>query len=308
VLKDLLTQGWAYHATESARFAGELEASADAARQTPDQLARYLRVSTHTIGEHLGDWARARRLGDVVLAGLTPSTETAKAWAHLAIARLLAGDAAGAAEAEIAWLGAATDGVAAAAIELKFMLVSALVGGGQAAEATPIYLAGLDLARRQEVSSVCQTASAVSNALATELLEAPSRTADAAALMRIAADAAHEFAVKSGGWYDEFCGHYLKALVANVAGEPDTALAHVDQGMALIVANGRSPIDEAFLHLTRAHAYQLRGEPNESRLELSRSDAIAAGFDKPGLLAWHAEERARVFPNLPPRLAKPQSA
>ena len=103
-------------------------------------------------------------------------------------------------------------------------------------------------------------------------------------------------------------GHYLRALVANVDGDPDAALTHVAAAEALLEANGGSPIDETFLHLTVAHARHLRGETAAAAEALARSDAIAATFDKPGLVAWHADERARVFPQLPPRIAAAQSA
>lgn len=303
----LLTDGWEYHATQSGRFAGELEAAAGSPVEAED-LVRFVRVATHTIGEHLEDWPRAQRLDERLLAGRAPDAATAKAWAHLSIARSLAGDPVGAAEAELAWMGWAPDGAGAAAVELKFMLVAALVGSGRADTAQPLYLAAVDLARRTEAPGVADAANRVSGALATDLLEAPSRDAAEATLMRLAADASHEFALRGGGWYEDQVGHYLKALVANVSGEPDAALRHVEAAMALLEANGGSPIDETFLHLTAAHARHLRGEAPAAAEALAHSDAIAATFDKPGLLAWHAEERARVFPHLPPRIVGAESA
>jgi hypothetical protein len=301
MLDTLLKTGFAYHAAESERLARELEAEADAARSAPGSWVQFLRVATHTIGEHLEDWPRAARLGGAVLAGQTPSPETAKAWAHLSIARLLAGDAAGAAQAELVWLAASGADFRPAAIEVKFMLVAALVGSGATAEATALYLAALDLARGQSGAAPHEAISRVSSGLATELLEAPGRTPDEAALMQIAAGAAHEFALAGGGWYDDQCGHYLKALVANVQGEPDAALGHVARAQALIAAHQPSPIDEAFLHLASSHAQALRGDAAASARDLACSDAIAATWDKPGLVSWHAEERARVFPAHPPR-------
>jgi hypothetical protein len=298
----LLTEGWGYHATESRRFAAELEAAATGPIE-PEDLVRFVRVATHTLGEHLEDWRRAQRLAERVMSGRNPDAATGKAWAHLSIARSLAGDPAGAAEAELAWMGAAPDGPGAAAVELKFMLVAALVGSGRADAAQRLYLAAVDLARRTEAPGVAEAANRVSGALATDLLEAPSRDPAEAALMRLAAEASHEFALRGGGWYEDQVGHYLRALVANVDGDPDGALFHVEAATALLEANGGSPIDETFLHLTTAHARHLRGEAPAAAEALARSDAIAATFDKPGLVAWHAEERARVFPHLPPRRA-----
>src|SRR5580704_15013301 len=137
----LLNDGWDYHATETERLASELEAAA-ATPIAAEDLIPFARLGVHTIGEHLEDWPRARRLAERVLAGRRADAETAKAWAHLWVARLLAGDPAGAAEAELAFLSAATD-FRAGVIEARFMLVAALVGCGRTAEATALYGAAL---------------------------------------------------------------------------------------------------------------------------------------------------------------------
>ena len=60
----------------------------------------------------------ARRLAERALEGRAPDAANGKAWAHLCIARLLAGDPAGAAAAELGFLGAATD-LRAALIEAR---------------------------------------------------------------------------------------------------------------------------------------------------------------------------------------------
>jgi hypothetical protein len=301
MLETLLTTGFAYHATESERLARELEAETAAARATPGRWVQFLRIATHTLGEHLSDWPRAARLGDAVLAGQTPSPETARAWAHLSIARLLAGDAAGAAQAELAWLAAAGDDFRAAALELKFLLVAALVGDGRAGAAAPLYAAALDLARGLGDAAPARAIAVASNNLASDLLEAPARTPEEVAVMRQAADAAHAFWRQCGTWENEERALYLRALVANALGEPDAALAHARAALALIAAHEPQPIDEAFLHLAAAHAHALVGDAQARDAELAASDALAATWDDAGLIAWRAEERARMFPDRPPR-------
>jgi len=300
MLDDLLGRDFGRHATDSAAYAAELQAArgeVDAKR-----LVRYVQVCTHTLGEHLADWDASRRAAELTLEGRIPDSETGRAWAYLSIARLLAGDVAGAASAELAWCGAA-DNFSSAALELKFLLVSALTGAKRAGEAMPLYRMALDLARRMGPAAPHRAIAQVSGALATDLLEAPSRTADEAALMSVAADAAHEASLIDGDWYADLTGNYLKALVANVSGKPDLAIEYVGRARAIIAENEPCPVDEAFLHLTLAHAYALRGETEISLRELTASDAIVAGWNKPGLLRWHAEERARVFPDMPPRSA-----
>jgi hypothetical protein len=68
MLRKLLDDGWEYHDVESERLARELEAAADAGVST-DLSASFLHLSTHTIGQHLGDWPRALALGKRILRG-----------------------------------------------------------------------------------------------------------------------------------------------------------------------------------------------------------------------------------------------
>ena len=86
MLQTLLDQGLDYHDSESQRLAGELEAAADEA--SVDQLEPLLKLANHTIGEHLGDWGRARRLAERVMAGRAATPASSAAFARLAVARL----------------------------------------------------------------------------------------------------------------------------------------------------------------------------------------------------------------------------
>jgi hypothetical protein len=301
MLDTLLRDGFAYHDAESERLARELEAAADDARAAPASWPEFLRLTAHTIGEHLGDWARAARLGDAVLTGQSPDAETAKAWAQLSLARLLAGDAGGAATAELAWMAASRGDPLAAALELKFMLVAALVGTGRAAEAGPLYAAALDLAHRLGDTAPARAIAVASNNLGSVLVERPSRTAEEDALMRLAADGAREFWLICGNWEHDERSRYLLALTANALGEPARALAETSAALATIAANAPRPVDEAFLHLAAANAHARLADTAASAAELAASDAIAAGWDNPGWIEWHAEERARAFPHIPPR-------
>ncbi|HEY1753362.1 MAG TPA: hypothetical protein VGG29_19045 [Caulobacteraceae bacterium] len=294
MLDNLLTEGFDHHAAEPERLARELEAaSLDGAGAAT--LVEFLRVATHTIGEHLGDWPRARRLAERALEGRTPAAETAKAWAHLSVARLLAGDTAGGLAAELAFLGASSSGPETAMIEARFMLVAALVGSGRTGEAAALYDAALGLARALGEAAPHRAVGVASNNLATELLEEASRTPDEDALMRRAAEASHEFWLQCGDWRNDERGRYLKALVANVLGEPAQGLAHAQAGLAIIAANGEAPIDFAFLTLASAHALKLAGDAAQSAAALAVSDAAAAGWEDPELRTWYADERARMI-------------
>jgi hypothetical protein len=61
-LETLVNDGWNHHDTESERLARELEAAADNGVAV-GILAPFIHLSVHTIGEHLGDWERALKLG-----------------------------------------------------------------------------------------------------------------------------------------------------------------------------------------------------------------------------------------------------
>jgi hypothetical protein len=299
MLDILLYDGFDQHAGDSEAYAQALEAAVQG--EVPDRhLAQFAKVGVHTLGEHLRDWPRARRLTDRLLAARTPTAETSKAWAHLHVARLLAGDAAGAAEAEVAaYLGAGPD-FRAAAVETKFLLVAALVGAGRAVEAAAIYNGALNLARALGDAAPSRAIAVASNNLAMELLEAPSRTDSEAALMQSAATAAHEFWAKAGNWLNDARAAYLEAQVANALNEAAVALAHLDGALALIEANGGAAIDETFLHLARAHALRLAGDEAASAAELARCDDDALGWDDDGLVAWYAQERGRAMPDAAP--------
>src|SRR3954464_13054564 len=137
-LEKLLYEGWDCHDKESERLARELEASVGQA-VTSDILGPFLHLSIHTIGEHLGDWARALRLGKRVLDSRMPTFETAKAWGRLYVAAVLAGDSLAAADLELSYLKAAGDDFGAALLDMRFMLAGALVGAKRTGEGARLY-------------------------------------------------------------------------------------------------------------------------------------------------------------------------
>jgi hypothetical protein len=289
---ELLTKGWDHHATESRQLAAELEAAA-ATPVDAEDLVQFARLGVHTIGEHLEDWPRARRLAERLLDGRAPDAETAKAWAHLAIARLLAGDPAGAAEAELSWLGAAPD-FRSALIEARFMLVAALVGCGRASEAIPLFRAALAFARSLGDAAPARAIAVASNNLGYDLLEEPARTPDEDAVMQLAADAALEFWRQCGTWSNEASALALTARVAIMLGEPGRALADVDAALAVIAAGGEAPAAAAILRVVRSAALALKGDAAGQARELAEADGAAAALEDAGAKAFYDEQRAWI--------------
>ena len=163
MLKALLDKGWDYHDTESERLARELEAAA-IARVDATLWMPLLHLSNHTIGEHLGNWPRARDLAEHVLKGASPAADTARAWGRLYVARFLADDPVGAAEAELIYLKAAETGFGAALLDMRFMLANAMVGSKRSREAALIYRHALDLAHKVEESPALNRGIALADA------------------------------------------------------------------------------------------------------------------------------------------------
>src|SRR5262245_15834038 len=221
-LEKLLNDGWDYHDKESERLARELEASAEKGLES-NILVPFLHLSIHTIGEHLGDWARALRLSKRVLDGQTPTFETAKAWGWLYVAAVLADDSIEATSSELSYLRAAGGDFGAALLDMRFMLAEALVGSKRASEGARLYRSALDLVGQVRQSALLdRTIAVASNNLGWELYEMSSRSAYEDALMQLCAEMSLKFWLKCGNWINEVRALYFKALVSNVAGRPES--------------------------------------------------------------------------------------
>lgn len=293
-LQKLLNDGWNYHDNESERLARELEAAAEAGMEFK-LVAPFLHLSTHAMGEHLGDWARALRLGKRVLDDRTPTLETAKAWGRLYVAAVLAGDLIEAANSELSYLKAAGDDFAAALLDMRFMLAGALVASNRASEGARLYRGALDLVGQiRQTALLDRTIAVASNNLGWELYEMSQRSADQDALMQLCAETSLKFWLNCGDWINEERALYLKALVSNVTGSPASGLADADKALAIIASRGERPLDAARLLLVRASSLAALGDANGRLRAIGDADAAAANLTAPNLKAQFAAERSRV--------------
>jgi hypothetical protein len=293
-LRKLLNDGWNYHDSESEHLARELETAADAGIEF-DVVAPFLHLSTHAIGEHLGDWARALRLAKRVLDGRTPTLETAKAWGRLYVAAVLAGDLIEAANSELSYLKAAGDDFGVALLDMRFMLAGALVASNRTNEGARLYRGALDLVGQiRQTTLLDRTIAVASNNLGWELHEMSSRSADEDALMQLCAETSLKFWLKCGDWINEERALYLKALVSNVTGSPESGLADADKALAIIASRGQRPLDAARIHLVRASSLAALGDPNGRLRAIGDADAAAANLTAPNLKAQFAAERSKV--------------
>ena len=293
MLERLLNDGWDYHDTDSARLAGELEAAADE-DVPPSLLAPLVNLATHTIGDHLGDWPRALALGRRILRDRSPEAATAKAWERLYPAAVLASDPVAAVELELAAIRTALNPLAGI-LAMRFGLADALAGAGRIAEAGRIYRQALQLAPQVGASPDLDRSLAISsNNLAWCLHDLPSRTADEAALMELAAEASIQAWRRCGDWINEELALYLKASVAHATGDETAALALAAAGLDVIAANGRRPLDTARFHLLRAKSFAALGELGSSSDALEEADRAAETIPSEKLRQVFAAERAKA--------------
>jgi hypothetical protein len=290
----LLNHGWDYHDKESEHLARKLEAAA-AEVMAPGLLASFLHLSAHTIGEHLSDWPRALALGKRVLDGQVPVLEAAKAWGWLYVAGTLAGDSLEAAHAELSYLTLAGNDFAAALLDMRFMLAAALIGSKRTRDGARLYRSTLNLvAQIPQAALPDRTIAVASNNLGWELYEMPSRTPEENALMQLSVDTSLKFWLNCGNWINAERGHYLKALVANISGDPRAGLAYADAALGIIASNSERPLDTALLHLARAVSFAALGDVDRRARAISDADLAAAKLTATDLVAKFAAERANV--------------
>ncbi|HVM85573.1 MAG TPA: hypothetical protein VMW18_16900 [Candidatus Binatia bacterium] len=293
MLEQLLSDGWHYHETESARLAGELEAAADET-VPPSLLAPFVNLATHTIGDHLGDWPRALALGRRILRDRPPHADTARAWERLYPAAILASDSVAAVELELAAIKTAPNPLAAI-LAMRFGLADALAGVGRIGEAGGIYRHSLQLAAEVGPAPDLDRSLAIaSNNLAWCLHDLPSRTADDAALMELAAEASLQAWRRCGDWINEELALYLKASAAHATGNETAALALATAGLDVIAANGRRPLDTARFHLLRAKSFAALGESDRHNGALEEADRAAETIPSEKLRQVFAAERAKA--------------
>ena len=291
-LERLIEQGWAYHDRESERLAVELEQAADEG-VAPELLAPFLDIAVHTIGEHLGDWKRALVLGRRVSARHVPDLETARVWARLYVAAILAGEPVDAADFELSYVEAAGQGFGAA-LDVRFMLVDALVASNRLREGGRLYRRALHLADvLGDSARLDRIIAATSNNMAWELHELSSRTADENDLMRLSAETSLGYWLKCGNWINAEGAHYLNAIVANAIGDSRSGLDHADAALAIIAANGERPLDAAQLHLARAASLAALGDALGTAEAMRSADAAAAKL-QPELKARFDSVRAKA--------------
>ncbi len=302
-VESLLQQGWGYHDSNSAGLAAELE-TVDLSAIELTQAGALLKLSNHTIGEHLNDWPRACTLARQVWQAVDGAQSHLEVAVAVYVAELMAGDPVAGANAELAALAqvdlsdpTATIGVS---LHCKVTLAAALVGSGSLAQGAQLYSQVVELARKVGVELSCDRVLAVtSNNLAGELLATEQLSPQQCELMLVSANAALEFWRRCGTWLNEARGLYLLQNVYNALADYQAALACGEQALAMLTSEGQGAesVDEVFVLLSLAASQKRLGLSAQVQASLTQADALAAPWDKiddAGLLESFAEERRKV--------------
>jgi hypothetical protein len=293
-LATLLQEGWRDHDKETEAVAARLEGAVPRAEK-PEHAAGILHLGNHAIGQHLGDWPRAARLGERMLAHWGARPATAGMLASVAVARHLVGDVAGALATEARAAALAPAEAASALLRTRLLVAEGMLATGRGAEAGVVLDAALELAAALPKDAPIQRMVAVStNSVASELMERPSRTPDEDARMLRAAHASRRAWLAVGDWTNDERADYLLALVSLAAGSPADAVLHAERALTTIQRGGEEPVDAAFVNLALARAYRGLGLASEHAAALAEADRLAAGFADPGIRSWYDGEAAKA--------------
>jgi hypothetical protein len=263
----------------------------------------YAFLVNHVLGEKLGDWAEAQQRQHQLLdaAGAAAGGKVPPVlWRQAAVAARLAGDAAAHRQACAALAHAADASEEQAAALTELCAASFAVPGAEPARAGALALAALRALREapwQLTGALDAAAAAACNNLAANLSErAPAALRDP--LLREAlldaAELSSRLWLRAGQWVQHERAHYGIAVAHGALGNAAAAREAAAAGLALLDAHdrdGAERVDRAFLELELAHALSRLGQAAEATAARARADALAAGFDDPGLAAWY---RARV--------------
>ena len=285
----LVNQGWADHPTQTEEVAARLRDGISLVADG-DGAAKYMHLVNHVVGDHLGlrDEATALCESAIQRAGNEPGSSP---YVHLAVARTMSGDEAGA-EAAIEALGGNTE----QRVRVGLLVAQGHANAGAFDEAARIYDEQMALGDTLPEGHTAERSFAiVSNNIASEILNEASRSETNDALMQRAAEAARTYWLRVGTWVNDERADYLLALVHNRLDRPADALTHADRALATIAdADGEEKVDEAFIHLARAAACRDLGAADDQAASIAHAEHLASDFEGDGLNDWFQDELAKA--------------
>lgn len=270
------------------------------AELSADKRPRLAVLLNHVFGELLGQWPEAHRRQTELLAAAAPTPgpvllRHAAVGARLADAPDYPARLAEFADAGGAPLPRADEVIAAAAVSLQLSRLS-LEGGARHALAA---LHALKAPWWQSAGPLDATAAVACNNIGSHFVDRPIPELALPAVREVIADAARlaqVFWQRAGGWVQQERAWYLRALASQALHEPEQALRHAQEGLALIDAHDRAheqPVDRAFLLLELALAYRRLGREQAANDTQAMAAALINEVDEPGLREWFDERVAR---------------
>lgn len=289
--EELINGGWGRHETETEVVAAELEEHVGLVEDA-GQAASFSALTSHAVGEHLGDWGRAAGLIERAVDGLGDDPALTSSVILLGVAREFGEDASGSGAAfERARSLAGDDTIVE--VRTHFARASAYMGVGTSADMIGEHSKAMEVVERMpDTESVDRLVAIVSNNAASHLMELESLSEEEADGMIRIARTAKEFWTRAGEWVNHERADYLLALGHNRVSDWEAGLASADAGLATIAANGEEKVDEAFLQLARAQALLGLGEDAARDEALATADALATDWDE-GLKGWYDSQREK---------------
>lgn len=292
-MENFIQEAWNYHDSKTAQLAQELENRSNEVKEK--QIVQFLNLSNHTIGEHLGEWGRARKVAENVAENEKAFMKVPRAAAFLSVARYMDGDILAAQQAETLGIQASGDDAIATTLDTKVLIAKALIFSKRFEEGSRMYNSVIELATSKDAPESSERSLAVaSNNIAGELLAMQDRSQLQSDLMKMSAQESLRFWTKCGTWENEERGLYLLVLVENELENYDDALYYAYQALTVVSENGGEVVDEAFIRLAAANSHRQLNSAERYKAELEKADELAASWDDESLHAWYQDERGKV--------------
>ncbi len=278
--EDFLNQAWQDHATDAAgvwdRFPDGMKLVASLA-----DIGSMAALVTHVSGEHLGQWQGGAALLEQLTRHATFDGDAPSGKAvYRSLAVLAMCDRQPAAAEGFATLARTDDGASPASDRIRILtaVASALAGQQRIDEATVTFSEALQLASYgpDAKDPAARALAAAGNNVAAELEQRAGRTPGETALMKRAAETGRRYWEVAGTWLDVERAEYRLAMTLLAAGEPQAALEHARDCVALCEDNQAVPYEQFFGWEAVALASFASGDPLNARLSRDKAEALIA--------------------------------
>lgn len=294
---EFVSQGWQDHAEDAAGVFARLPEGVGMVAEVA-HLPGLAGLVVHVAGEHLGRWDDGIALLDRLEALPVFDAATPQGKAVLrgkAVLHRCAGDS----EAESRCAARAASGEWPAAsdrIRILAVAASAFLGRKQVARARADFDECVRLASYGPVRSdpAARALAVTGNNLACELENLPSRTDEETALMLRAAVVARDFWRIAGGWMEEERAEYRLAMSHVKAGDAKGALAHAQECLRIVEANGGDPGEAFFAREAIARARLAGHDAAGAAAERAAMESLLPQIADEGFRAFAAGELAKL--------------